>query len=182
MTLIYKVHSAFLKNTLFILLFFTLYSCNKGISITPIQVSPSWRGTPGKLVVKKGDLVDTIYDGHFGNTPEYKLLKHLDKEYLYTSCETFNGGENYQTFGLWSLEDSTFLDTIYFNELNTNKEIRIKDQTFKWISRKGKLKLDKNTIVFEMDSIITLVENDVTIDTISSGKTIKRNELNLRWL
>jgi hypothetical protein len=171
-----------MKNIICIFLVITSISCNKGVSITPIQVSPSWRGTPGKLVVKKGDLVDTIYDGHFGNTPEYKLLKHLDKEYLYTSCETFNGGDNYQSFGLWSLEDSTFLDTIYFNELNTNKEIRIKDQTFKWISRKGKLKLDKNTIVFEMDSLVALFTNDVITDTISSGKTIKRIELNLRWL
>ena len=164
-----------MKQLFYIFLFFTIYSCNKGVSITPIQVSPSWRGTPGKLVVKKGDLVDTIYDGHFGNTPEYKLLKHLDKEYLYTNCETFNGGENYQSFGLWSLEDSTFLDTIYFNELNTSKEIRINDIAcnYNWIGRKGNLKLVKNTIIFEMDSIITLVENDITIDTISIGRSIK---------
>jgi hypothetical protein len=169
-----------MKTICYILLFFTLYSCNKGVSITPIQVSPSWRGTPGKLVVKKGDLVDTIYDGHFGNTPEYKLLKHLDKEYLYTSCETFNGGENYQSFGLWSLEDSTFLDTLFFKELNTSKVINIKDKTHNWIRRKGNLKLDKNTIVFEMDSLITLVTNDEVMDTISSGKIITQNKLNLR--
>ena len=166
-----------MKKLFFIFYFFTLFSCNKEVSITPIQVSPSWRGTPGKLVVKKGDLVDTIYDGHFGHPPNYKLLKHLDKEYLFTSCEMNNGGDNYQTFGLWSLEDSTFLDTIYFNELNINKEIRIKDQTFKWISRKGNLKLDKNTIVFEMDSLVALFTNDVITDTISSGKSIKRIKL-----
>jgi hypothetical protein len=171
-----------MKNIFYIFLLFIVYSCNKGVSITPIQVSPSWRGTPGKLVVKKGDLVDTIYDGHFGNTPDYKLLKHLDKEYLYTSCETFNGGGNYQTFGLWSLEDSTFLDTIYFNELNTSKEIRINDIAcnYNWIRRKGNLKLAKNTIIFEMDSLVTLVENDVTIDTISIGRSIKYIKFKLR--
>lgn len=168
-----------MKKIFYILLFFNLFSCNTEVSITPIKISPSWRGTPGKLVVKKGDLVDTIYDGHFGNTPEYKLLKHLDKEYLYTSCETFNGGDNYQTFGLWSLEDSTFLDTLFFKELNISKEINIKDKAgnYKWIRRKGYLKLVKNTIVFEMDSIITLVENDVTIDTISFGRSIKHIKL-----
>ena len=169
-----------MKNIFYIFLLFIVYSCNKGISITPIQVSPSWRGTPGKLVVKKGDLVDTIYDGHFGNTPEYKLLKHLGKEYLYTSCETFNGGENYQSFGLWSLEDSTFLDTLFFKELNTSKVINIKDKTHNWIRRKGNLKLDKSTIVFEMDSLVTLVTNDEIMDTISSGKVITQNKFNLR--
>ena len=169
-----------MKNIIYIFLLITTISCNKEVSITPIQVSPSWRGTPGKLVVKKGDLVDTIYDGHFGNTPDYKLLKHLDKEYLFTCCETFNGGDNYQTFGLWSLEDSTFLDTIFFKELNTSKEIRIKDQSFKWIRRKGNLKLDKNTIVFEMDSLVALVTNDEIMDTISSGMIITQNKLNLR--
>jgi len=168
-----------MKKLFFIFYFFTLYSCNKGISIIPIQVSPSWRGTPGKLVVKKGNLVDTIYDGQFGHTPNYKLLKHLDKEYLFTSCEMNNGGDNYKTFGLWSLEDATFLDTLYFKELNTSKEIPIMDNAgnYKWIERKGNLKLVKNAIVFEMDSSVTLVENDETMDTISFGKNIKRIKL-----
>ena len=171
-----------MKNTIYIFFLITLFACNNEVSITPIEVSPSWRGTPGKLVVKKGDLVDTIYDCHFGLTPEYKLLKYLDKEYLFTSCEMNNGGDNYQTFVLWSLEDATFLDTIYFNELNTSKEIRINDIAcnHNWIRRKGKLKLVKNTIVFEMDSIVTLVENDEIMDTISFGRNIKYIKLNRR--
>ena len=168
-----------MKNAIYTLLLFTLFACNNEVSITAIEVSPSWRGTPGKLVVKKGNLVDTIYDCQFGGTPEYKLLKHLDKEYLFTSCEMNNGGDNYKTFALWSLEDTTFLDTLYFKELNISKEIQINDKAgnYNWIRRKGNLKLDKSTIVFEMDSIVTLVENDVTIDTISSGKSIKRIKL-----
>ena len=171
-----------MKNAIYTLFLFTLFACNNEVSITAIEVSPSWRGTPGKLVVKKGDLVDTIYDGHFGNTPEYKLWKYLGKEYLYTSCETFNGGDNYQTFGLWSLEDVTFLDTLYFKELNISKEIQIYDKAgnYNWIKRKGNLKLVKNTIVFEMDSIVTLVENDEIIDTISFGRNIKYIKLNKR--
>jgi hypothetical protein len=124
-------------------------------------------------------LVDTIYDGHFGSAPEYKLLKHLNKEYLFTSCEMNNGGDNYKTFALWSLEDTTFLDTLYFKKLNISKEIQTNDKAsnYNWIRRKGNLKLDKGTIVFEMDSIVTLVENDETIDTISFGKSIKHIKL-----
>lgn len=171
-----------MKSIILIFFLITLLSCNKEVTITPIKVSQSWRGTPGKLVVKKGDLVDTIYDCHFGNAPEYKLLKHLDKEYLFTSCQMNNGGDNYKTFVLWSLEDATFLDTLYFKELNISKEIQINDKAsnYNWIRRKGNLKLDKSTIVFEMDSIVTLVENDETIDTISLGRSIKRIKLNLR--
>ena len=169
-----------MKNSIYTLFLFTLLSCNKEVSITPIEVSSSWRGTPGKLVVKKGDLVDTIYDCQFGHIPEYNLLKHLDKEYLFTSCEMNNGGDNYKTFVLWSLEDTAFLDTLYFKELNISKEIQIKDKTYNWIRRKGNLKLDKSTIVFEMDSIVTLVKNDETIDTISSGRSIKYIKLNPR--
>jgi hypothetical protein len=140
-------------------------------------VSPSWRGTPGKLVVKKGDLVDTIYDCHFGIAPEYKLLKQLDKEYLFTSCEMNNGGDNYQTFVLWSLEDATFLDTLYYKNLNTSKEIQIKDKTFNWVRKKGNLKLEKGAIVFEMDSIITFHENDELKDTLSFGRCINKIRL-----
>ena len=93
-----------------------------------------------------------------------------------------NGGDNYKTFVLWSLEDTSFLDTLYFKELNISKEIQINDKAsnYNWIRRKGNLKLDKSTIVFEMDSIVTLVENDETIDTISLGRSIKRIKLNLR--
>jgi hypothetical protein len=171
-----------MKQLIFIFVLLTLFSCNKGVSITAIEVSSSWRGTPGKLVVKKGDLVDTIYDCHFGNTPEYKLLKHLGKEYLFTSCEMNNGGDNYKTFVLWSLEDTAFLDTLYFKQLNISKEIQINDKAsnYNWIRRRGNLKLDKNTIVFEMDSIVTLVENDEIMDTISFGRSIKHIKLNLR--
>jgi hypothetical protein len=171
-----------MKNTIYTFFLIAILSCNKGVSITPIEVSPSWRGTPGKLVVKKGDLVDTIYDCQFGHTPEYKLLKHLDKEYLFTSCEMNNGGDNYKTFALWSLEDTTFLDTLYFEELNISKEIQINDKAsnYNWTRRRGNLKLVKNTIVFEMDSIVTLVENDETIDTISLGRSIKHIKLNPR--
>jgi hypothetical protein len=169
-----------MKPLFYIFIIFTLYSCNQEVSITPIEVSSSWRGTPGKLVVKKGDLIDTIYDCHFGIAPEYKLLKHLDKEYLFTSCEMNNGGDNYKTFVLWSLEDTTFLDTLYFKELNISKENQIKDKTYNWIRRKGNLKLDKSTIVFEMDSIVTLVKNDEIMDTISLGRSIKHIKLNPR--
>ncbi len=45
---------------------------------------------------------------NIGDIPEYKLLQHLDKQYLFTSCEMNNGGDNYKTFALWSLEDTTF--------------------------------------------------------------------------
>ena len=168
-----------MKNTIYIFFLFVLLSCNKEVSITPIEVSPSWRGTPGKLVVKKGDLVDTIYDCQFGHTPEYKLLKHFDKEYLFTSCEMNNGGDNYKTFVLWSLDDTSFLDTLYFNELNTSKEIQIKDKAgnYNWIKRKGSLKLEKSSIIFEMDSVVTFIENDEIKDTISIGKSINRIKL-----
>jgi hypothetical protein len=171
-----------MKNSFYIFFLITLLSCNKEVTITPIEVSSSWRGTPGKLVVKKGDLVDTIYDCHFGIVPEYKLLKHSGKEYLFTSCEMNNGGDNYKTFVLWSLEDTTFLDTLYFKELNISKEIQINDKAsnYNWIRRKGNLKLVKNSIVFEMDSIVTLVENDETIDTVSLGRSIKHIKLNPR--
>jgi hypothetical protein len=166
-----------MKINIYIFFLFSLLSCNKEVSITPIEVSPSWRGTPGKLVVKKGDLVDTIYDCHFGIAPEYKLLKQLDKEYLFTICEMNNGGDNYQTFVLWSLEDATFLDTLYYKNLNTSKEIQIKDKTFNWVRKKGNLKLEKGAIVFEMDSIITFHENDELKDTLSFGRCINKIRL-----
>ncbi len=45
-------------------------------SFIPNEVYQIRRGTHSKLVVKKGDLVDSINYCHFGQTPEFELLKH----------------------------------------------------------------------------------------------------------
>jgi hypothetical protein len=95
----------------------------KHITITPI-IDSSWggRGDQGGLVVSNGDQMDTIYDCTYGRTPDYKILKHGSKEYLFTSCLINGGGTNWQTFYLWSLNDTSFMKQLFFKLLYTAKE------------------------------------------------------------
>lgn len=98
-------------------------SGTKRITITPI-IDSSWggRGDQGGLVVSNGDQIDTIYDCTYGRTPDYKILKYGSKEYLFTSCLINGGGTNWQTFYLWSLNDTGFMKQLFFKQLYTGKE------------------------------------------------------------
>jgi hypothetical protein len=101
----------------------TVTAGRKRITITPI-IESSWggRGDQGGLAVSNGDQIDTIYDCTYGRTPDYKILKCGSREYLFTSCLINGGGTNWQTFYLWSLNDSSFMKQLFFKQLYTGKE------------------------------------------------------------
>lgn len=120
----------------------TITAGTKRITITPI-IDSSWggRGDQGGLVVSNGDQVDTIYDCTYGRTPDYNILKYGPKEYLFTSCLINGGGTNWQTFYLWSLNDTSFMKQLFFKQLYTGKEGPYNSQTGDLI-RSNNIKID----------------------------------------
>jgi hypothetical protein len=99
------------------------FSGAKHITVTPI-IDSLWggRGDQGGLIVSNGEQIDTIYDCTYGRTPDYKILNSDSKKYLFTSCLINGGGTNWQTFYLWSLSDSSFMEQLFFKQLYTGKE------------------------------------------------------------
>ena len=87
-----------------------------------VILEPKGRPTQGGLIVSKGELKDTIYDCTYSRVPDYKILYDGSKEYLFTSCLMNGGGQNRQSFYLWSLNEKNFMKQLFFKELYTGKE------------------------------------------------------------
>tara|TARA_B100001175_G_scaffold93942_1_gene79419 strand:- start:1006 stop:1539 length:534 start_codon:yes stop_codon:yes gene_type:complete len=93
------------------------------ITIEEIRHRYECRGCPGSLVVKKGNQVDTIYGGQWGNTPNYKLRNINDKNYIHTYGNYgFPLGVRVEINCLYSLEKKSFLEEVFKNEIITYRE------------------------------------------------------------
>ena len=158
---------------LYIIETLSLSSGTKRITITPI-IDSSWggRGDQGGLAVSNGDQIDTIYDCTYGRTPDYKILKYGSREYLFTSCLINGGGTNWQTFYLWSLNDTSFLKQLFFKQLYTGKEGPYNSETGDLI-RSNNIKIDPLN-----DKIKTWIR-ETRVEQMRNGK-FKKEEI--YWL
>lgn len=152
------------------LFFFTC--CKKDISIVSVENNVNnWKGDMGFLIIKKGNKTDSIFDCSYGRAPNYKLIKNNDKEYLFTSCEINGGGNNVKTFFLWSLDDDTFLDTIYFKKIYISEEYKVNDSIYIFIERHPKFELKNNMIQIKVDSTTKNFNNNTgNLTLISKGE------------
>ena len=158
---------------LYIIETLSLSSGTKRITITPI-IDSSWggRGDQGGLAVSNGDQIDTIYDCTYGRTPDYKILKYGSREYLFTSCLINGGGTNWQTFYLWSLNDTNFSKQLFFKQLYTGKEGPYNSETGDLI-RSNNIKIDPLN-----DKIKTWIR-ETRVEQMRNGK-FKKEEI--YWL
>lgn len=105
-----------IKNIAVILIFgLTFSNAQQKLNISFEEIESKYcRNCYGSLVVKKGDLTDTIYGGQWGYTVNYKLVKIKDKDYLNTYYNyRFPGGETVMLYKIHSLEDHNFLIPIF---------------------------------------------------------------------
>lgn len=149
-----------------------LTSCRNDVTIDKLVIDNAWKGTHGAILVKKGNLSDTVFDCNYGRAPDYSILMDNDKEYLFTSCESNGQGDNVKTFFLWSLEDETFMDTLFSKEIFTSEISSISSNMKLWTTRSAYFKFDNKKIIMSVDSLVLSVnaDNFETIDTISKGK------------
>ena len=81
------------------------------------------RNCYGSLVVKKGNLSDTIYGGQWGNTVDYKLVKINDTKYLNTQYRyMFPGGQTILAYKIYSIENHNFLKLIFDKTIELYRE------------------------------------------------------------
>ncbi|MFT5951672.1 MAG: hypothetical protein ACI9AU_000384 [Bacteroidia bacterium] len=151
----------------------SLSSGTKRITITLI-IESSWggRGDQGGLVVSNGDQIDTIYDCTYGRTPDYKILKYGSREYLFTSCLINGGGTNWQTFYLWSLNDTSFMKQLFFKQLYTGKEGPYNSET-------GDLTYSNSINIHPLTDKIKTWIRETRVEQMRNGK-FKKEEIH--WL
>ncbi len=77
----------------------------------------------GKLVVRKGSLVDTIKGGQWGKNVNYQTFKINFKEYLFTSFSySYPMGERCSEYKIYSLESSSFMKKLFEKVITEYKE------------------------------------------------------------
>ena len=151
-----------------------MIACSEPVIISEYRLPYDGRGTQGALIVTKGDLVDTIYDCHYGVIPEYEILNYNGNQFLYSNCEMNGGGDNVKTFFIWSLESKNFMDTLFYKQIYTSEVSSTHANYFDygiWTQREANFKFQGKNIVFTIDSLITKTDYDTNenIDTISKG-------------
>ena len=62
------------------------------INLKEIAVQNDCHMCPGKLVVQKNNLSDTLILGSWGKLPNYELIKSGNKEYLFVESDYLSGG------------------------------------------------------------------------------------------
>lgn len=136
----------------------------------------------GGLIVRKGDLSDTIFDCRFRISPDYEILKNDSIEYLFTSCQISGGGDNLKTFFLWSLEEETFLDTLFYQVVYENQVYSDTSNDYRiCVDREVRFKIIGNEVELKIDTLACRVHWDTaeTVDTISAGSKVNRYEFKL---
>jgi hypothetical protein len=155
------------------------------------------------LVIGRGDsLQDTLYSLHCCNYCglDWQILNRTGRQYLRTDCGRSGGGDNWVFIGLFSLQPSSFLDTILYKAVQENiyeteyyRDTLIQEisnLTIQEISlhtnRYPSLEVTDSKIIYSMDSVTYRwyyhpSEEDEflsTYDTLSMGRVIETKELN----
>jgi len=140
-----------MKKLLLILLCFPIIGFGQ-INLKEIAVQNDCHMCPGKLVVQKNNLSDTLILGSWGRFPNYELIKSGNKEYLFVESNYLSGGIVESSIMLFSTDETNFLENIF---------------TTGFLSEEFKYKGDEN---YSFEQIIRdfqyieIIDNYVSID------------------
>ena len=98
------------KTLIFICFPFILFG---QINLKEIAVQNDCHMCPGKLVVQKNNLSDTLILGSWGRFPNYELIKSGNKEYLFVESNYLSAGVVESSIMLFSTNENNFLENIF---------------------------------------------------------------------
>ena len=144
------------KTLIFICFPFILYG---QINLKEIAVQNDCHMCPGKLVVQKNNLSDTLILGSWGKLPKYELIKSRNKEYLFVESNYLSGGIVESNVMLFSTDETNFLENIFTLGFLSNeyKYTRDKNNSFEQIIRDFKhIEIIDNYVSIDMDTSVWL--------------------------
>ena len=114
---------------------------------------------PGKLVVQKNNLSDTLILGSWGRFPNYELIKSGNKEYLFVESNYLSGGIVESSIMLFSTDETNFLENIFIKGFLSN-EYKYKgdeNNSFEQIIRDFQhIEIIDNYVSIDMDTSVWL--------------------------
>jgi hypothetical protein len=147
-----------MKKLLLILLCFPMIGFGQ-INLKEIAVQNDCHMCPGKLVVQKNNLSDTLILGSWGRLPNYKLIKSGNKEYLFVESNYLSGGIVESSIMIFSTDETNFLENI-FTQGFLSIEYKYKgdkNNSFEQIIRDFKhIEITDNYVSIDMDTSVWL--------------------------
>ena len=129
------------------------------INLKEIAVQNDCHMCPGKLVVQKNNLSDTLILGSWGKLPNYELIKSGNKEYLFVESNYLSGGIVESSIMLFSTDETNFLENIFTQGFLSNeyKYKGDKNNSFEQIIRDFKhIEITDNYVSIDMDTSVWL--------------------------
>lgn len=147
-----------MNKLLFIFLFFPVIVSGQ-INLKEIVVQNDCHMCPGKLVVQKNNLSDTLILGNWGSLPNYELIKSGNVEYLFIESNYLSGGIVESSFMLFSTDETNFLENIFTIRFLSNEYRYLGDEnnSFEQIIRDFKLlEITDNYMSIDIDTSVWL--------------------------
>ena len=147
------------------------------INLEEITLQNNCHMCPGKLVVQKNNLSDTLILGSWGKIPNYELIKSGNKEYLFVESNYFSGGILESTIMLFSTDETNFLENIFTKSFLSNeyKYKRDENNSFEQIIRDFQhIEITDDYVSIDMDTSVWLGSDLYETTTLKSkGSTVQ---------
>ncbi len=145
------------------------------VNFKEIEVQYDCHMCPGKLVVQKNNLSDTLIFGSWGKFPNYVLIKSGNKEYLFVESNYHSGGIVESSIMLFSTDETNFLENIFTTGFLSN-EYRYKgdeNYSFEQIIRDFQyIEIIDNYVSIDIDTSVW-IGSDLYENTILKSKGSK---------
>ena len=129
------------------------------INLKEITVQNDCHMCPGKLVLQKNNLSDTLILGSWGKLPNYELIKSGNKEYLFVESNYLSRGIVESSIMLFSTDETNFLENI-FTKVFLSNEYKYKgdeNNSFEQIIRDFQhIEIIDNYVSIDMDTAVWL--------------------------
>ena len=145
------------------------------INLKEIAVQNDCHMCPGKLVVQKNNLSDTLILGSWGRFPNYELIKSGNKEYLFVESNYLSGGIVESNVMLFSTDETNFLENIFTLGFLSNeyKYTSDKNNSFEQIIRDFKhIEIIDNYVSIDIDTSVW-IGSDIYENTTLKSKGSK---------
>ena len=103
-------------------LFFCCSNSPNEITVTAENNTQDCHMCPGYLLIERGNTIDTLKRGSWGQPPNFNQFKANDRDYIALESSYFSGGINESKFSILSLNEDDYLTSV-FDTLISDEQI-----------------------------------------------------------
>ena len=113
------------NNVYFLFVTALLFGCSNSpneVTVTAENDSQDCHMCPGYLLIKRGNTIDTLKRGSWGQPPNFNQFKANDRDYIALESSYSSGGINESKLSILSLNEDNYLTSV-FDTLISDEQI-----------------------------------------------------------